>query len=150
MELLTLQDVDPLLIPSDQDSPSHILNALNDHCLYEAFKRLHFRDLLNVANVCVRFQSQAKAAFSSKYKKLELDIRECDESTMRKVLETFGSSIQSLQISLCTEDVEADEQLFRSIIDNCSSKLKDLKLYGFDIQFNSSNLRLPFPQLELL
>lgn len=65
MDLDLAQAENSLLVPLDQDLPSHILNALNDYCLYEAFKRLHFLDLLNVAKVCVQFESQAKAALTN-------------------------------------------------------------------------------------
>lgn len=145
---LTENVENPLFVPSDQESPSHILKALNDDCLHEVFKKLHYVDLLNVVKVCVRFQSQGKAAFASKYKSLELVHNECDHDKMIMVLHEFKSFIQSLSVHA---DKNADTgHLFGMIIANCSPELKELDLSHFNIQVDTPNFRLPFPKLETL
>lgn len=44
-----------------------ILVILDDDCLLEIFRQLDFEDLPNVANVCIRFNENAKKIYSSKY-----------------------------------------------------------------------------------
>lgn len=148
IDVVSAQIENPLLLPPDQDSPSHILNALNDDCLYKAFKRLHFLDLLNVLKVCIRFEARAKEAFASKYKRLKLDIAECDRNTMEEILSAFGSAIQSLHVKLDPNAIDGD--FIHTIIQNCSSELKELNLLGWNIQLDSPHLRLPFSKLETL
>ncbi len=50
--------------PPDRDSPLHILNSLNDHCLQEIFKRIGISDLSRAADVCTRFKRNAEEIFS--------------------------------------------------------------------------------------
>lgn len=135
-----------MFAPPEQDSP--ILKALNNDCLYAVFKWLNSLDLMNVAKVCVRFQSQAVAAFSSKYKHLELKRRKCDQDEMKSVLSEFGPYIQSL--SILSNRTAADSVLLPAIIQNCTSELKVLRLANINIQVDSPDLRLPFPKLEEL
>lgn len=69
---LQRESMDPLWIPFDQDSPSHILNALNDDCLRKVFKHLNANDLSSAAEVCVRFNQQVKCTFAQKYESMNL------------------------------------------------------------------------------
>lgn len=122
--------------------------ALNNDRLYAVFKWLNSVDLTNAAKVCVRFQSQAVAAFSSKYTHLELKRKEYDQDEMTSVLSEFGSHIQSLSIDSYRQ--AADSVLLPAIIQNCTSELKVLRLARIKIQVDSPDLRLPFPKLEEL
>lgn len=133
-----------------EGSPSHILTALNNDCLYETFKRLEYLDLLNVVKVCTRFEIQAKAAFAAKYEKLMLWHPRCDYATMVEIIRVFGSSIRSLTIHSSGEGLQQDANgdFFRAIIENCSEKLRVLKLYHLKIETELPSLRLPFPELE--
>lgn len=55
--------------PPDQLSPKHILNALNNDCIQEIFRRLHnIEDFVNMAEVCVRFQDNSRKCFPPIYK----------------------------------------------------------------------------------
>lgn len=51
-------------IAPEVDSPLHILNSLNDHCLQQIFKRITIVDLSSVAEVCTRFKQNAEQIFS--------------------------------------------------------------------------------------
>lgn len=90
--------------PPEQDSSTHILNVLNDDCLREIFKKLHFSTLLSVINVCVRFNRVAKEEFSDKYKSKKIHIydlawnREPTKSQINDFLSEFGSSISSVSL----------------------------------------------------
>lgn len=138
----------PLLVAPDQESPSHILNALIDDCLYKVFTWLNYLDLLNVVKVCVRFQIQGTAAFASSYKMLQLIDSECDQDQMEEVLREFGSIVQSLNVQSDKNVYNAN--LFRTIIKSCSPELKGLILTKCNIQVDSPNFRLPFSKLESL
>lgn len=122
--------------------------ALDDDCLYEVFKRLHFLDLSSVAKVCIRFEKGARAAFPSNYKMLHLNREECDQDQMENILCQFGSFIHSIHIA--SNHNASDGILFRSIIQNCTSTLIELRLFKFNIQVDSPNFRLPFLKLETL
>lgn len=95
---------DQLLNPPDQDSPKHILNVLNDDCLFAIFEKLHFSTLITVANVCTRFNGIAKDTFSRKYKFRKINIldlewnRQPTLSQVNRFLNEFGSSITSLSL----------------------------------------------------
>lgn len=111
-------------------------------------KRLRYLDLLNLAQVSTQFETQAKAAFASKYEMLRLLQSDCDQNKMENILRVFGSLIQSLRIG--SNKNAAGDPLFLAIIQNCSPKLKRLNLFGFNIQVDSLNSRLPFPKLKEL
>lgn len=141
----------PLLVPPAQDAASNILNALNDQCFYEIFKRLNLPDLVNVAEVCVHFNEQAKKTFvTSKYKRLVFTGSEFDDkpNMMRKVMRHFGANIQSL----CIESKpRADDYLLQALLDFCTTdELKELRLELFHIQEESPNLGPLFARLEKL
>lgn len=140
----------PLLRPPEQDSALHILAALNDQCFYEIFKCLDLPDLLNVAEVCVRFSAQAKKTFaSSKYKRLVFTGTAFSDQPdkMESVLQHFGSHIQSL----CIESQRCvDDMLLRAIVQHCQTNLKELRLEFFHIEEDSPDLGPLFSKLEKL
>lgn len=53
----------------DEDSPQHILNRLNNHCIQEIFKRISIVDLNSVTDVCTRFKQNAEEIFSLYHQK---------------------------------------------------------------------------------
>lgn len=80
--------------PPSQDSPNHILNALNDFCIQIIFKYLdNVRDLLSIAETCTRFQENAKECYPKQFKAIRIT----------KLLSIFG-----VPIDLHTTDVPPD------------------------------------------
>lgn len=60
-------------VPPAQDSPKHILNALNDDCIQAIFQRLvNVNDFLSAAETCIRFEENAKLSFRSKYEVIRI------------------------------------------------------------------------------
>lgn len=128
-----------LLQPPEQDSCRHILNVLNDDCLREIFKKLHFSTLLSVVNVCVRFHRVAREAFSSKYKSKKIHIydlawdRAPTKSQVSNFLIEFGSSISSVSLMgralgryTCFKKYE-DTHLYLRMISKYCNGLKELE-----------------------
>lgn len=99
--------------PPAQDSPEHILNALNDDCLCEIFQKIDdFTDFNPIASVCVRFNKIAKLVFPPKIRSrwvyfynwiigefIHDDIIKLTHhiGEIEKFLCNFGSSIVSLK-----------------------------------------------------
>lgn len=138
------------MVPSDQDDNKHILKALNGDCFHEIFKRLDLPDLVNVAEVCNRFNHEAKETFSlSKYKHMVFADTEFanQPNKMRKIMRHFGEYIRSL----CIESKSrADDFLLRAILEYCTGKLTALRLAFFHIQEESPELGPLFASLEKL
>lgn len=140
----------PLMVPPEQESASNILNALNDQCFYEIFKRLDLPDLVNVAEVCRHFNEQAKKTFSSStYKNMVFTDSEFRDqpNKMKKVMRHFGADIQSLWIE---SKSRADNFLLGAILEYCTENLKELRLELFHIEAESPNLGPLFSKLEKL
>lgn len=91
---------DLLLAAPSQDSPDNILNKLPDDCLRTIFEAstLNIMDLVDIANVCCRFNVIATEIFKTKYKST------IDDGSLYKVplwrreqlFRTFGASITSI------------------------------------------------------
>lgn len=67
---------EPLMIngPPAQDSPKHILSALNDFCIQKILCSLETReDLMCAAESCTRFQKNAISCFRNKFKTLIIE-----------------------------------------------------------------------------
>lgn len=144
--------VNPLLLPPDQNSDSHILNALNDDCLREVFQKLNWIDLSKAAQVCVRFNQHAKVAFVGKYKDLNLKFLPNKYQTIKKkeaenLLQNFGEAIQSLDIDSFILDLNVP---FLRIASKYCTKLKVLKLHSFDFKGNLKKIRPLLQRLEEL
>lgn len=98
-----------LQLPPAQDSPKHILNLLNDNCLYELFRELdHLADFDSAARVCTQFNNVAKLVFPLKIRSrwMNLDDFVFDDGTQFKYISlaqiehflmNFGTSIQLLK-----------------------------------------------------
>lgn len=116
-------DAMDLLVRTQPNSTSPILNTLNDDCLREICKYLEFSDLLSCADVCIRFNHIAKGIFSTKYKALVIgsDSVLFDQPKDVEALQrNFGELIYSLS-------VEADVQSLDLItLVGFNGKLKSL------------------------
>lgn len=78
-----------------QDAP--ILDILDDDCLLEIFQRLDFDDLKSVANVCIRFNQNAKKIFSSKFRTTAIGIGPFGTED-DNLLSNFGSMMESVEL----------------------------------------------------
>lgn len=143
--------VDQTLQPPEQGSNAHILVALNDDCLQEVFRRLELLDLTRIAEVCKRFNKEAKKTFERKYKHLKLEYGS-DFSGQPEALEGmfghFGSSIQTLS----TEAYASESETFILQLINryCNPTLKSLELRAFDLEGNFEHIMPMLSRLETL
>lgn len=135
----------------EQDSDFHILIALNDDCLREVFGYLGIIDLSNAAEVCVRFNQQAKESFASKYKNLDIDHFQSDELITRyqidSLLQNFGSMIRSLKIDASVLDSEIP---FLCIASQYLTALEQLELSNFYINTQIKEICSLFGHVEKL
>lgn len=74
----------------ENDSPSNILNILNDDCLMEVFARLSPEDLCAVADTCTRFRENAKKIFPNSVPKLEEEFDWLTFPLIESFLRNFG------------------------------------------------------------
>lgn len=88
--------------PPPQSSPQHMLNALNDKCIQHILGYLigGVEDFLSAAEVCEKFQENAKQCYSSIYTDFEISSRHNQEYhlTLHRVkdyLKIFGHLIKS-------------------------------------------------------
>lgn len=141
---------EPLYPLPEQDSDSHILIALNDDCLREVFGYFGIIDLSNAAEVCVRFNQQAKETFASKYKKLELSQqgkKAITRDQIESLLRNFGSMIHTFKIDALVLDSEIP---FLRIASRYLTALKQLELKSFCIKTKIKKIRSLFNNLEKL
>lgn len=89
--------------PTAEDSPHNILNALNDFCLQMILERIDYAcDFLSAAEVCKRFQANAKACFSKTFSHITVvDIGErnycyLEEEVTQRFVSLFGHNLQSI------------------------------------------------------
>lgn len=142
-----IEKPNPLLIAPDQESPSHILNALDEDCLSTIFEYMNVKTLTNAAEVCVRFNNHAKRAFAKNHAKLELIDGFLKSAEMKKLFKNFGSIISTLRV---------DELALRSVNDFWSvaneyltPRLKSLELVNFTLNGSiTAKLRPLFQTLE--
>lgn len=123
--------------------PDYILNTLNDDCLRVILSKLDELDLANAANVCTRFNGQAKSVFATKFKKLDLTNFNYEQE--EKLLQTFGSVACCIDIKGMNALAMANRY--------CSSMLKELttRECAYDDQLsNDLKFDLVFSKLETL
>lgn len=96
-------------IEVQQNAP--ILVMLDDNCLMEIFGHLDVDDLLNVANVCIRFNQNAKSVYSLKFKKIQLQLSPVNSDDW---LLNFGSMMESVHIP-CVAMLEAISKHCKSL-----------------------------------
>lgn len=85
-----------LSTPPDPDSPENILNKLYDDCLHTIFSSstLDISDLVQIANVCQRFNCIAKEVFKVKHKNFDEIVIPLD-GPFEDILRAFGESINN-------------------------------------------------------
>lgn len=106
--------------------PDHILNALDDDCLRTILSHLNQSDLISSANVCSRFNQLAKAVYATNKCK-RLNIAHCSFEEAEKVLQTFGSLAQSIDIN----SFHRFESEILFMITKFCTVLKELKITDF-------------------
>lgn len=89
-------------VPPSADSPSQILNALNDDCIQEILRHLtNIQDFLSASEVCTRFQENAKSCFAQRHKDICIsEINLMNSIPVERVesfLNNFGHLIKSIQ-----------------------------------------------------
>lgn len=117
--------------PPPQDSPSHILNALNDDCLEEVLQRVqNIEDFFSAFKVCARFQENAKKCFPERFTKISV-YRNHWSMTNRlpmqqlfSFLSVFGHKVQSISLNY----VSPGQDIIDKIADFCGKTLKTLKI----------------------
>lgn len=148
--------------PPAQDSTKHILNVLNDDCIEAIFRRiLRLEDFLNMAEVCQRFQQNAKNCFRMQFKWAFLTQHENNDQryniiyrhripTERAIpfLKTFGPFIHTLKWwSISSESNDHNDDIFKSIVKFTSKTLKELYIhYKYNLDFAQTQ----FSALEVL
>lgn len=129
-----------LLIAPDQSDCNHILNVLNDDCLYEVFKPLHLLDLCAVANVCVRFRHIAQSVFQLKYANFHFNLNRLRYSydsyvtlnQMDLCLRLFGEQITRMDV-----DCVLHEDVILGMISEYCPNLKVLEFDGSTISLGT-------------
>lgn len=132
--------------------PLHIFTALNDDCLREVFGYLDLMDLMNAAQVCVRFNQQAKETFAAKYKvcNLDFDSMKYKRITIHQaddMLRLFGEMIHTLKVDQFF--IETEIPILRIASRYCTA-LKELELTNFTWFPNLKKIRPIFKHLEKL
>lgn len=155
--------------PSAQESPKHILNALNDHCLCEIFGHIEeLADFNSIANVCTRFNKIAKLVFPAKirssspprYTYFEHFVSDNDGALrfdwhklaqIENFLCNFGSSIEALAFDTDYFSDTNATNLALKIIDAYCKNIKDLYFKISDDQIRmSTEIRSIFSKLQCL
>lgn len=96
--------LDSVFTAPEQESPSHILNALNDDVLRQIFLYMDTKTLTNAAEVCIRFNNHAKEAFAKKHTKLRIYDRFLqipngfEPAEIKSFLKNFGETIRFLDV----------------------------------------------------
>lgn len=152
--------------PPAQNSASHILNALNNDCIQECFRRLtNLRDLLSAAEVCKDFRENAKQCYPSVYKKIIIHDwfylayqNGLPSDRVKKFLIIFGHLIESIEWTsidsvyvdkqtCISRDQKNDQEILNLISDFCGKTLKKLEIQNHVSNFNT---RSPFKILKEL
>lgn len=128
-------------IPPARDSPKNILNILNDDCLQAIFSKLDRNcDLLAAAEVCTRFQTNAKISFTSVniiFKPKPWYVR----SESNRFMKIFGPRIKSIKFDRCDAKLNLVSKY-------CGNTLNMLRLHGKGNKFYK--LSSPFAALKQL
>lgn len=136
--------------PIEQNS--ELLNKLDDDCLRGIFKYLTFVDLLNAADVCIRFKQHANDAFNAKFQK-SIKIDENFElngkiNETEAMLRNFGPLIHSLSIISTWNNGSTATAAARMINQHTTLQLKELHMTGIDLSEYTENLCPVFAKLE--
>lgn len=135
-------DVEMMHLPPAQDSPEHILNALNDDCILSILRELtNLRDFLRATEVCTRFQENAKRCFRVLFKQVRVDDSyvtpySITVTDLPSFLPIFGEFMQSLEW-LSKENRNQDNINVFEMIAKHSDSLNELMSLGQNLDFNT-------------
>lgn len=146
-----------VVVAPDPESPSNILNALNDDCLETVFQYLNEINLINAAEVCKRFKKHAEQAFAKKFQDLQIVLPGgFKPSELNCLLKNFGTKIRLLRADAQLSEWEWDCYLFNpddflcTVSEHCTA-IKNLDLSYFQIKAEmAEKLRPLFTKLESL
>lgn len=131
------ENLDILAVPPSQDSPKHMLNVLNDHCIQECLRRLEdIESLSNAAQVCTRFQQNAREYFPRKFKRIHLDDQHTNLKWVKYYLRHFGDLIQFVSLMQIQNENKKYNEIFELIAQNCGDTLKELSIHGYKPKFD--------------
>ncbi|XP_031626642.1 uncharacterized protein LOC116342951 [Contarinia nasturtii] len=115
------------------DSLSNILNALNDVCLRKIFWYLTAKDLCATANVCVRFNANAKQVFAVEYDVLDFEDVVVEENLtfceLESLLCTFNKEIKSVNV----EGQYKETIVFLSMLSEHCKNVKEIELTALNL-----------------
>lgn len=117
-------------LPPAQESPHHIINALNDYCIQEILRRLdRIDDFINASRTCTRFLRNAISCYPRAFEGLIFSNRL--RTGHVEFLSHFGHMISNL--SLCgSSDASIDKQKLETIVRYCGKTLKCIEIKKFN------------------
>lgn len=124
--------------PPSENSPQHILNALDDKCIQLVLTYLigDIRDFYNAAQVCRKFQENAKNCYPSIYK--NFSVRDSDHhlpiNQVKCFLSIFGHLIQSISWAVNFNNAYESE-IFDAITEFCGKNLQTLNVRRHNLDF---------------
>lgn len=137
-----------------QDSPKHILNALNDDCIQEILRKLtDASDFLSATETCQQFQMNALQCYPSKFKNLSLSVENKSTdwhtglvmSLASNYLKIFGHLIIDLKL---IDDFE--EGTLNMIANYCGETLLMLDIEGNENTTANFNALSKFKNLKII
>lgn len=139
--------------PPPQDSPNHILNALNDKLLQRVLSYLigDIRDFFNAAEVCKKFQENAKLCYPSIYKDFCMGRDQEDHLPLSRVenfLNIFGHLINSIEWGENQKN-SSESEIFNAIADFCGNNLRRLRISNHNLDFILASKFKILEELEL-
>lgn len=135
----------PLMIngPPAQDSPKHILNALNDFCIQKILCSLETReDLMCAAESCTRFQKNAISCFRNKFKTLIIEPKgatksygdSMEDEVVKRFLSIFGHLMNGIAW-FASKNPTIDTEIAEVIARFCGKTLYVLFIDGYELSF---------------
>lgn len=139
-------EIDINIAPS-QGSLQHILYALDDFCIQEILRRLNnINDFLSAAEVCTRFQENAKACIPKRFKEIEIcesQINTIPVKRMQSFLNIFGHLIESIKwFGLMKFDKIQDQNLFDMFEERCGKTLRTFRIWGHNVDFKNKKFQV--------
>lgn len=113
-----------------QDSPKHILNALNDDCIQEILRKLaNATDFLSAAETCQQFQNNALQCYPPEFENLPFSSENKSNNLpmglASNYLQIFGHLISELK-----PVNDFDETILNMIANCCGETLSELDIKG--------------------
>ncbi|XP_031627426.1 uncharacterized protein LOC116343493 [Contarinia nasturtii] len=116
------------------NSPSHILNALNNDCIQAIFRKFsNVGDFSSASKVCSKFYENAIVGYPPKFKNLDIgedfgyDVTRIEH--VKYFLMQFGSFIKSIKFIGSTSK-RRDNEIMKVISKFCGNTLKELIVEG--------------------